>query len=84
MVEGSGKIVPQGAASSKYVPPVGTMLVNEKAYVLFLTENPDDKRGFVLTELNGSSQSSFGMEINNGQAQLLHEIRTAIARGAAQ
>jgi len=84
MVEGSEKIVPQGAASSKYVPPVGTMLVNEKAYVLFLTENPDDKRGFVLTELNGSSQSSFGMEINNGQAQLLNEIRTAIARGAAQ
>lgn len=83
-VEGSEKIVPQGAASSKFVPPVGTMLVNERAYVLFLTENPDDKRGFVLTELNGSSQSSFEMEKNNGQAQLLNDIRTAIARGAAQ
>jgi len=83
-VEGSEKIVPQGAASSKFVLPVGTMLVNEKAYVLFLTENPDDKRGFVLTELNGSSQSSFEMEKNNEQAQLLNDIRTAIARGAAQ
>ncbi len=76
-VEGAEKIVPPGAASSKFVQPVGNMLSNEKAYVLFLTENPEIKGSFVLAELNGSSQSSFEMDKANGQAQLLNYIRQA-------
>ena len=79
-VEGSEKITPPGAASSKFVPPVGNMLANGKAYVLFLTENEDIKNGFVLAELNGSSQSSFEMDKANGQAQLLNYVRQAVAR----
>jgi len=63
---------------------VGKPMLNEQSYVLFLTENPDDKRGFILTELNDSSQSSFEMAKANGQAQLLNDIRVAVARGAAQ
>ncbi len=82
VVEGSDKIVPEGAASSKFTPPVGNPLENNKSYVLFLTEDPDAQRGFVLADLYGSG--AHDMEKENGQFQLLNEIRQVVARVPAQ
>jgi hypothetical protein len=81
-VEGSDKIVPQGAASSKFTPPSGDPLVNDKTYALFLSEDPDAKRGFILTELS-SPQSSYALPDEKARAELVDNIRQALARAPA-
>ena len=82
MVEGSDKIVPAGAASSKFTPPSGSPLVNGKTYVLFLSKDPDSNRGFILTDLNNSAQGPYEVGNENAQAQLVNDIRAAVARAA--
>lgn len=84
-VEGGDKVEWAGGSTpSKFTPPEGRPLVNGKSYVLFLSENPDAKQSFVLTELTGSSQSAYEVEDVNAPSPLVERIRQERSRPAAQ
>jgi hypothetical protein len=73
-----------GSADSKFTPPIGNPMVDGKTYLLFLKNDPEKKSRFILTNLSGSSQSSYEVQSEGMPSQLIEDIRRAVAMAAAQ